>query len=523
MTSPDSLFPSTDKGSSSGWIAMNDMDVRMCLATGVVQRARDTRPFAPDVNPPAKGWRWIDPETLDRAIPVRDPKRACLIRLRGLEFDGNFLDEPVPASMIAEIAFPSRQAGEDWVARSSTFDGLPGSLPTPTAIPSLMFEEADTEQQLKSEQSVRSSPTESDRVAGVFTTMLAEGGASADSVESLAEASMPGRDRLLDVLHQSLDVRRESLALCLEILAEPRWTDGFDPLELLEAMRDGLSETIAAERVEGWAAYVGDVLRNLRDAGPDTLLDAGNILLRALQLVLRTAPLSVREINHQIEARGRAVGTQVGQLARLLAAWYEGFGALTGVAKTRPEMYSIGSRIAAHSEHFPLRFSVERSPDRTGFGRSVRLLEDGKTVVDIVERPSAEFMEAYYATETVCESKGWSLAPTGGADTMRITVDDRLIEARLVSDGEICWHAKMVAAKRPRARTWPKGFVDRVLEVATDCKCVISSPNGYPDLEFKSYQLLGTMDRTELGFHIQAISSAMERMDRLSAEVLEEN
>ena len=232
--------------------------------------------------------------------------------------------------------------------------------------------------------------------------------------------------------------------------------------------------------------------------------------------MLRTTPLTVREIDNQITARGDSVGPMVGQLSRVFAAWYEGFGALTGAVKTRPEIYSIGSRSVVGSSHYPLIFTMEHRSDQTGFGRATVLLEGGREILSHVVRLGPEFMEAYYATETVCKGKGWSLSYDGESGQMLLAVGDRVIRAHLISEKEIFWWATMPAGKRPRARSWPKGFLENVLEVASTCRCTISSAKGFPILEFKSYQLLGTMDRAEVGWHIEAIIDGMERIDVIS-------
>jgi hypothetical protein len=200
----------------------------------------------------------------------------------------------------------------------------------------------------------------------------------------------------------------------------------------------------------------------------------------------------------------------------MIAGWYEGFGALTGAAKARPEIYSIGCRTAAASSRYPLSFSIDTRANEAEFGKETILLEGDCRILSHIVRPTAEFMEAYYATKTVCEEKGWTLSFDSDSGDMQIKVGSRIIKARLVSEGVICWRASMEACKRARARTWPKGFIESVLEASSACRCVISSENGYPDLDFKSYQLLGTMDRDEVGFHIQAISEALDRMDELS-------
>jgi len=501
---------------------MNAMDVRMCLATGVVPCAGELRSFAPEVNPPEKGWRWIDVNKLDRPIPVQDVRRACLVHMRGVIVDGDYLTERVPASLIDAMAFPTEQVGTDWVARSATFEGLPGELPSPEAIAHLEFAEADTGDKPGS-PSKMAPPTEADRVAGVFATMLAAGEMRPSAMKTLMTVSLPDRGLIVDLVHDAVTIETPALDLCFEILSEPAWYGGFDPIELLEAMRARLAQVIEADRVQGWADYIGEVLKNLRNAGKDTLLDEGDVLLRALQLVLRTTPLTVREVDNQIAARGESVGPNVGQLSRLIAAWYEGFGALTGTVKTRSEIYSIGSRSVTGSSHYPLNFTIEQRSDQTGFGRATLLLEGDREVMSHVVRPCPEFMEAYYATETVCKAKGWRLSYVGDSDQMQLTVGDHLIKAHLVSEGEICWWATMPAGKRPRARSWPKGFVESVLETASTCRCVISSSEGFPNFEFKSYQLLGTMDRAEVGFHIEAINDAMDRIDELSRVALKQD
>ena len=502
---------------------MNDMDVRMYLATGVVPRAGEARPFAPEVNPPEQGWRWIDVNELERPIPVQDVRRACLVHMRGIDADGDYLTDRVPASLIDAIAFPTEQVGTDWVARSASFEGLPGDLPSPEAIAHLKFTEAETEDNLGSPSNAAAPPVEADRVAGVFVTMLAAGEMGPSAMKTLVDVRLPDRGLIVDLIHDAVSVEAPALELCFEILSEPAWHGGFDPIELLEAMRARLAQVIEADRVQGWADYVGEVLKNLRDAGKDTLQDAGDVMLRALQLVLRTTPLTVREVDNQIAARGDSVGPRVGQLSRLFAAWYEGFGALTGATKTRSEIYSIGSRSVTGSIHYPLNFTIDRRSDKTGFGQATLLLEGDHEVMSHVVRPGPEFMEAYYATETVCKAKGWSLSYAGDSGQMQLTVGERLIKAHLVSEGEICWWATMPAGKRPRARSWPKGFVESVLETASTCRCVISSSKGFPNLEFKSYQLLGTMDRAEVGFHIEAISDAMDRIEELSRVALKQS
>jgi len=498
---------------------MNDMDVRMCLAKGVVPLPSETRQFAPEVNPPDQGWRWIDVARIDRPIPVHDVRRACLVRMQGMISDGNFLNERVPASFIASIAFPTEQLGTDWVARSASFEGLPSNLPSVEVKTHLQFRQAKPTDHSTARAKAAVLPTEADRVGGVFTSILAAGEASPNAMISLAEVNLPDRGLVLGLIHDTVSVESPALDLCFEILGDPAWHGGFDPLELLEAMRSSLTEVTETDRVQAWAVYVGEVLRNLRDAGGGTLLDTGDVLLRALQLVLRSTPLTVREIDNQIAARGDSVGPMVGQLSRFLAAWYEGFGALAGAVKKRSEIYSIGCRSVVGSSSYPLEFTIEYEKDRTGLGRAVLLLESGHEILSHVVRPRPEFMEAYYATETVCQENGWSLSYDDESGLMRLTVGDRVIEADLISEREICWCATMPAGKRPRARKWPKGFLESVLEAASTCRCTISSTSGYPQLEFRSYQLLGTMDRAEVGFHIEAISHAMDQIEAISCAV----
>lgn len=513
MTSPNTLFKGGKGETPPRGIIMDDRDVRTCLASGVLPPPSHFQDFAPELNPPEHGWGWIDPMVERPPIAVQKPRRACLICVPSAQSKSDYLNNSLPASLIESIAFQSEQAASDWIARSESFEGLPERLPTTHVLNELTFVETESPAESKATDFPQF-PTERDRVAGVITMILATGLACPAVMKKLAEVELPDRSLVSDLVAESVSVEEGTLASCLEEFANDTWAGGFDPMDLLDALKSRLVDVMDADRVEKWSGYVGEVLQNKREASPDALSDDGDVILRSLQMVLRTAPLTVREMEKQIAARGESVGRFVGQLSLALAAWYEGFAALTGTVKERPEVYSIGSRTAVGSDFYPLKFSVT-TRDGADLSWETVLLEGEREIASHVARPASQFLQAYYATETICAERGWQLAYDRDHERMQIEVGDHEIAARLHAGNQICWLVRL-ELRRKRARTWPKGFLEAVLETAADCHCNVSSSKGYPFLELRNYQLIGTMDREEVEFHIKNISDDATKITELS-------
>ena len=525
MVNSDLLpFPADESSNASPrWIVMDGRDVRTHLANGVVPGPVDTRPFAAELNPPEKGWRLIDPFNYSTPIPVRSAKHVCLVRLDHpsvRECEEFLTEEKIPASLIEAIAFQTEQAGNDWSVRTRSFPGLPHTLPQiETVDGNIEFCDAEIEDHDTLEQR-EVSQDESDRIAGAFTTMLVSLTADPDTMSKFDNIDIPDRAFLVDFLADVAGQEPETIRCAMEILSGPDWAEGFDPTELLEALRLGLTPHLDPEQVDAWATYVGAVLNNTREALTDSLLDDRNILLRSLQLLLRSTPLSVAEIEKQIKIRATDVGDRVGQLSLVLAAWYEGFGALYGPAKERPDIYSIGCRTVVGSNRYPLVFSIqeEQGPDL----EFVTTLNEGDQLVCChILRPDPELLRAYRIVESACSENNWELTYDREHELMRLSVDSQDIEAELTPDRELTWRTTMEAGKRPepRAQVWNEIFLRELLRVAYKFRCTCSSsPQGYPFLGFHSYQRLESLNDASISYHIQAISDAMELVKGLPAD-----
>lgn len=523
MVNPDLLpFPADEFDTSPPrWIVMDGRDVRTHLANGVVPGPVDTRPFAAELNPPDKGWRLIDPFNHPTPIPVRSAKHACLVRLdhRSVREGEEFLtEEQIPASLIAAIAFQTEQTGNDWSVRTRSFPGLPHSLPEIETIDgNIEFCDAEIEDD-GAPKKKSAAPSERDRVAATFTTILNSMDAVPDTMSVFAELEeMPDQIFLAGVLARVAGQEPETIQRAMEILADPSWAGGFDPIELLAALASGLTSRLDAETVEPWATYVGEVLNNTRQDALDSLLDEGDILLRALQLLLRSTPLSVAEIEKQLAIRGDAVGQRVGELSLALAGWYEGFGDLTGPAKEQPAIYSIGSRVAVGSNQYPLEFAIEdaEGPD---LELVTALHESGQPVCSHILRPTPEFLAAYRTAESVCSERGWAIEYDRSNESMSLSVDEQEITATVTPDGELAWRATMVAGKRKGARKWLEYFLMELLRVAARFRCLHSSPQGYPELELHSNQHMGSLAPSTVSQHIQAIVDATRLVKEIPAD-----
>lgn len=503
------LFVESEKEQASRWIIMNDMDVRMCLATGVVPLPEETRLFAPGFNSLDEGWRWIDINVPLEPVAVQNDRRACLVHMPGVRLDGEFLGERVPASMIESIGFPNALLGDDWIARSAGLEGLPSKLPNAQVVDNVEYIVLDAETASAKWSRPAVIPTEQDRVAGVLTVLLAAGEIRPSAMQRLCETRMVERPLILDLINEPEVAGTDAINLCLDILGDTRWYGGFDPCELLDEFKIKLTEVIEEDIVHKWCDYVGKLLRNLCDEKENSLLDDKSILLRALQLVLRTAPLSVREIDSQIAVRKDSVGPRVARLARAFASWYEGFGALAGDSKKRPELYSIGSRVVVGSDQYPLNFSITQQSDQEALRTTTLLLESDHKISSHTHDECTEYKEAYYRTRAACEDMEWNLSYDPELRRMRISIGTRLIFAELIEQNhKIHWWA---STRLPSSRKWTKSYYEKMLSAASQIQCNFSIPKGnYPDVVFNSYQLLTTMDREEIPYHINAILQAMD-------------
>ena len=98
---------------------------------------------------------------------------------------------------------------------------------------------------------------------------------------------------------------------------------------MLERFAKSLSSGCELEsetsKIEAWSSYVRAILDNATDANRYGLRDEGDLLLRSVQLMIRTSPLSVAKIDEQFRVYEGEIGEKVGALARILTGWYQEF------------------------------------------------------------------------------------------------------------------------------------------------------------------------------------------------------
>ena len=511
------LFSQDKKILGQRAILIHEGDLRSCLATGELRLPCKYKDFAPILND-ATGWGTID-LSFNTSIEVADINRACLVTFRPDCKIGQRIERPLPADYISNISFFSKKAKDQWVARASMF-GLPKPIPAKLDLSSaetkLLQSNSITERWPECERPIIS---EEDRIAGSVVGLLLQGALKKDVIEHLLKIQVIHPIDLHQLCFKQFDCDTNLISMVLSILAEDRWQSGFDAQILLIELAKSLRPYFNNATLEPWVEYVGAILTNNKEARNDGLRDQGKIFLRALELFLRTSQPTISSMAEEVRARGTSVGASVAHLAIVFAGWFEGFGSTGDPVKAEPSLYSLGSRIVVSSNEFPLRFEKCRLSNGAYSGEEV-LLESGRRVASCVENIAPALMEAFYAAGTVCKNEGWAkprLVEISGE--IEIEVQGLKIFGTLEHNEVLKWRISLLLnEKSKKIKTWPKGFLDRVLILASKEQCAFSSLNGYPNLEISYCQLLKTMDHDEIKYAMNIIQSGYNKYLNLKAE-----
>ena len=510
MDEPD-LY-SLDETCSSRFLVLNAKHVRRFLATGVIDLPVEADMFTSTFDHIGEGRRLLSEGDLGTIIEVVSVKDACVAQLsdRLVLDDPDMLNIPIPAFLIEGLLFSSVQQANDWSGRSKNFPGI-GPLPRTEFRQGLEFCKVDRSDSTDTSTGVAVDHgdlvTELQRLSGALIALLSSSNSGSEWMRSLAEEPL-GRAHLADLLGTFCGQVSERIEKVLSILEMPEWgnqTGMFDVRAMLERLTAELSCDGDQEKVHAWSSYVVGVLDDARDADADEFLDAGDILLRALQFMVRTKPLSIENIDEQIRNYDGRIGRKVGTLARVLTGWYQGFLHLAGDAKESP-LYSIGSRIAAGCPDHPIHFEYDQTDVGTFDVRSF-LIEDGVELASHQDSPSPALKEFFHAAQSVFHDQDWRVEYSRLDREMHFRKGDDLVVGTIegsIGSGQ-CVHLKSVLdLKRPRARGWLKGFEGELLKLGHELRCAISTP-GYPEVSFHCHQLAATTDHDEILFHLEAI------------------
>lgn len=514
------------------FIVLNAKSVRRCLATGVVSVPSVEEFFAPSHEVPCTSRQLLMDTDLRQAIKVFSAKDACVAELDLPVSEATTLEASIPVTLIKKLCFANRNIANDWAGRSKSFLGL-GPLPEIEVLDYLEFTEVE---RLQIEEDARDGVSSHERsrqqVAGGMVLLLGAPHKNSHWMSKVANSSLPDRSLFESLLCEIFDLRELEVKKVLHVLEKKDLnsdTGIFEPRLMLDSLCDALGSSENSElqisKLKAWSKYVGEVLDNTRDANPDEFSDGGDILLRALQLMIRTTPLSDSKINEQLHVYQGAIGNQVGSLAKILTGWYQGFSHLAEKAKLAP-LFSIGARIATGSPCYPLKF--EFSEDTSGtFDVQSSLSEQGVQVASVLEAPPPAVKEFFFAAQHVFNTQSchqvfggqaWTVDYSRQNREVHFSNGDELVVGTLDSEKLIRFSSSL-SLKRPRARGWVKNFESELLKIASELSCVLSS-TGYPELSFHTHQLVSTKDHEEIVFHVKAIVDAKIKVRSLHDELL---
>lgn len=519
------------------YMVLSAKDVRKFLSTGVVCIPSVGDIFAPG-HECAGEWRRVFTESeLQDAVPVLSPKDGCIAQLSDsliTPVPGK-IEVPIPATMIERLLFTSEQLAKDWVGRSRNFRGL-GPLPDAESDGRIQFiqaestasEEPDTEKDRESlEEPTSNGHSQGDglqRLSGGIVTVLSSSGMGSAWMQHLSEAPAIDRSTFTRLLECFSGLKAHLLEKVICVLAEDEWnskTGAFDERAMLERFTKVLSCDVQIDKaLNGWSVYVQEVLDNARSAREDEFKDEGQILLRSLQLMIRTKPLSIENIDVQVENYDGRIGFKVAALARVLTGWYQGFQHLGGNAKSKL-FYSIGSRIATGCAEHPVRFDFTEVDEGTFDVRS-SISEGGVELACDLKTPSHALKEFFHAAKSVLRAETWNIDYSRADSAMRFQKGEEIIVGTIEGEGspDQCVHlTSRLNLKRPRGKSWPKGFKSGLLKIGGEIRCGIST-SGYPDVSFHCHQLAATTDHDEIRFHLEAILDGKRKVHSMHQDLL---
>lgn len=527
--------------SRPGYLVLNAKAVRHILSRGVICVPGAEDSFAAEHDLVGKGRRVLAEADLENPLTVVSPKDGCVAEVSRelVGPDVEILAKPLPATGITKLIFATQGEADDWSGRSQNFSGL-GPLPETEAREGLRFEppappeedESDSqshapasdtaeagqpsdpghqpEHPAPSEEPEVPEPTdlpassgeepeinEADHLAGGLLTLFETGFEGFEWMQGLASENMLNRATLARAIAAALEGDSEQVEArvgrVLSILQEPEWnrdTGLLDAQALLSRFADVLSGDDAdseyAGKVAKWSDYVCEILNGTADARADGLLDEGDILLRALQLMVRTKPMYVLDIDTQIDVRGPDLGKKVSAIARILAGWYQGFGGLPGAPKEDP-FYSVGCRIAAGLADYPVQLQV-LTEDVGDYDTRYVLTAGDVALRGVRVSPSDLIAEVFDNARNATKEAGWELRYIREDSSLQfvrrlekvvgtIIESGKSVRIRLVNEFEL---------RRKSARGWLKGFPEKLMKLPadTDFRSTPSfpDPKGYPKM-----------------------------------------
>ena len=123
--------------------------------------------------------------------------------------------------------------------------------------------------------------------------------------------------------------------------------------------------------------------------------------------------------------------------------------------------------------------------------------------------PSHALQGFFHNAQHICQPDGWQIEYFRQAQSILFTKGEEQIVGT-VEDGQVHLRSAL-ELRRTRAKAWLKGFPERLLDIASSSRCVVSSA-GYPKVDFHCHQLLSTTDHEEIRYHLEALVETKARV-----------
>ncbi len=513
-------------GSRPVCLLLDQMDLRHFLTRGVIPSPED-HPGGPGIPAGFSGDAWLQcDESQEFVVPAAS--KPCLVRLDFTVEEGEEKNRRVfPSSRITHVIFEDEETSADFTRRNSIFDDLPTAHFHTGVDPELRFrreevpEDGGEPESASEPERGTDGPDQPGRAVGAVAGLLALGRVPHDVLKIIDTTGGCSRalvEQCLELLWGQEESSHSSIRFLLDLLADPGYSKGFDPLQLLDPIQEGLGNCVLSEEVLApWAHRCRDILENRIEADPRLLEDRGDLLLRSLMLVLRTSPLGVRELAAWRE-HSPSIGDRVHAAALLLSGWYQGFASQKD-SKTNPALYRYASCcLAAEIGQEPqLNPTTELISETEDSGvRRYTLRESGKEITVTVLVPDPGLMEAWFATMRARRELGDELK-------MELMVDRNCFEVRgaagtIIANLEetrlLRWRAEWSWKDRGRQRKWQARQYEEIARFSRQAKCSVY-PIEFPRCGLHLIQVLGTMDHEEVRFQLESILEALLGLDKL--------
>jgi hypothetical protein len=453
-------------------------------------------------------------------IPTVEISKTCLVRVNDSEIIDGTLSKLIPACEINEIVFLDVKHQKDFVARNSALRGFPTQQLSYVVEPCLDFIEVECSNEKIDEDMARVECdilSESNRVHGAIGALLNHGNLTDAQLDFIAKTPVFDKKNL-GLIISEIGVRfsneenwHRRIETILDTLSRDEWKDGFASPDLLRSIIDSFETWDPKYVMPLKKDIVFEMLESMVEVHQEMLKDDRNQLLRGLFLMLKSSSGNLIEnlLDRQLQDELDRPADTLINLALLLSGWYKGFSSIPTLKEDSSfGIYRFCSRglvnAVERESHIPNLFIERKYPDH--FTRITELLDFEFHLACSVATADSGLMEAWYALQQVADCLDAKIDFNMDHSDIQIEIDQVLLLGSKCKDGIIRWHSTWTLKDKKAKRKWSAQQRSLINEIAKEASCsVYVLENEFPSCGLHVEQLLGTMDHSEIIFHLESI------------------